>query len=88
MMRQLTSSAGVIPNTTSLVGINASKPALAPFAKAATSSWFVPTAPNWVNVENAQILQNMLAEIMTGRRSVKSAADRASAQITQILNAR
>ena len=88
MMRQLTSSAGVIPNTPSLVGINASKPALAPFAKAATSSWFVPTAPNWVNVENAQVLQNMLAEIFTGRRTIKSAADRASAQITQILNSR
>ena len=88
MMRQLTSAAGVIPNTTSLVGINASKPALAPFARAATSSWFVPTAPNWVNVENAQVLQNMLAEIFTGRRTIKSAADRASAQITQILNSR
>ena len=87
-MRALTSSAGVIPNTTSLVGINASKPALAPFARAATSSWFVPTAPNWVNVENAQVLQNMLAEIFTGRRTIKSAADRASAQITQILNSR
>ena len=88
MMRQLTSSAGVIPNTTSLVAINASKPALAPFAKAATSSWFVPTAPNWVNVENAQVLQNMLAEIFTGRRTIKSAAERASAQVTQILNSR
>ncbi len=88
MMRQLTSAAGVIPNTTSLVGINASKPTLAPFARAATSSWFVPTAPNWVNVENAQVLQNMLAEIFTGRRTIKSAADRASSQITQILNSR
>jgi N,N'-diacetylchitobiose transport system substrate-binding protein len=87
-MRQLTSSAGVIPNTTSLVNINASKPTLAPFARAATSSWFVPTAPNWVNVENAQTLQNMLAEIFTGRRTVRAAATRASAQITQILNAR
>jgi len=88
MMRQLTSAAGVIPNTTSLVGINASKPTLAPFARAATSSWFVPTAPNWVNVENAQVLQNMLAEIFTGRRTIKSAADRASARVTQILNSR
>ena len=87
-MRQLTSAAGVIPNTTSLVNINASKPTLAPFARAATSSWFVPTAPNWVNVENAQTLQNMLAEIFTGRRTVRAAATRASAQITQILNAR
>jgi hypothetical protein len=41
-----------------------------------------------VNVENAQTLQNMLAEIFTGRRTVRAAATRASAQITQILNAR
>jgi len=87
-MRQLTSSAGVIPNTTSLAGVNASKPELAPFAQAAKSSWFVPTAPNWVNVENAQVLQNMLAAILTGRQSVDSAAKSASRRITQILNAR
>ena len=37
-MRTLTSSAGVIPNTTSLAGVNAGKPALAPFAQAAKSS--------------------------------------------------
>lgn len=87
-MRQLTTAAGVIPNTTTLAGVNASKPTLAPFAKAATASWFVPTAPNWVNVENAQTLQNMLADIFTGRRTIQSAANRASTQITQILNAR
>lgn len=87
-MRQLTSAAGVIPNTTSLAGVNASKPQLAPFAQAAKSSWFVPTAPNWANVENAQVLQNMLASILTGRSTVEAAARRASTQITQILNAR
>jgi N,N'-diacetylchitobiose transport system substrate-binding protein len=78
----------VIPNTTSLANVNAGKPELAPFAQAAKASWFVPTAPNWVNVENAQVLQNMLASIATGRSSVQSAANRASKQITQILNAR
>jgi N,N'-diacetylchitobiose transport system substrate-binding protein len=87
-MRTLTSAAGVIPNTTSLAGVNASKPQLAPFAQAAKASWFVPTAPNWANVENAQVLQNMLASILTGRSTVEAAARRASTQITQILNAR
>ena len=87
-MRNLTSSAGVIPNTTSLASVNASKPQLAPFAQAAKSSWFVPTAPNWANVENAQVLQNMLARILTGRATVESAARQASRQITSILNAR
>ena len=85
-MRQLTADTGVIPNTTSLVNVNAGKPNLAPFAQAAKSSWFVPTAPNWVNVENAQVLQNMLARIATGRQSVEAAARAASRQITQILN--
>lgn len=87
-MRSLASGAGVIPNTTSLVGLHASKPQLAPFAQAARSSWFVPTAPNWANVESSQVLQNMLARIATGRASVPAAARSASRQITQILNAR
>jgi N,N'-diacetylchitobiose transport system substrate-binding protein len=86
-MRSLTTGAGVIPNTTSLVRLHAKKPQLAPFAEAAKSSWFVPTAPNWANVENAQILQNMLARIATGRSSVSAAAKAASRQITQTLNA-
>jgi N,N'-diacetylchitobiose transport system substrate-binding protein len=78
--------AGVIPNTTSLAKINAAKPTLAPFARAASYSWFVPAAKNWVNVESANVLQNMLVSIFTGRSTIKAAADRASNQITQILN--
>jgi N,N'-diacetylchitobiose transport system substrate-binding protein len=85
-MRSLTNGAGVIPNTTSLVNLHASKPTTAPFANAAKSSWFVPTAPNWANVESAQVLQNMLARIATGRATVEAAARQASRQITQILN--
>lgn len=87
-MRSLTSGAGVIPNTTSLVRLHANKPQLAPFAEAAKSSWFVPTAPNWANVESAQVLQNMLARILTNRATVPAAARAASRQITQILNTR
>jgi len=65
---------------------NASNPKLAPFARAAKSSWFVPTSPNWANVENANVLQDMLVKIFTGRASVKAAANTASSQITRILN--
>jgi N,N'-diacetylchitobiose transport system substrate-binding protein len=78
--------AGNIANTTKLLAFNASNPQLAPFAKAAKYSWFVPTSPNWTNVENANVLQNMLVKIFTGRASVKAAATSASAQITRILN--
>jgi N,N'-diacetylchitobiose transport system substrate-binding protein len=85
--RKLAKVGKVIPNTTKLANINRNNPQLAPFAKAAKYSWFVPTSPNWVNVENANTLQNMLVSIFTGRSSVEKAAKRASSQITQILNA-
>jgi N,N'-diacetylchitobiose transport system substrate-binding protein len=78
--------AGNIANTTKLLSYNASNPKLAPFARAAKYSWFVPTSPNWANVENANVLQNMLVKIATGRASVKAAATSASNQITRILN--
>jgi N,N'-diacetylchitobiose transport system substrate-binding protein len=77
--------AGNIANTTKLLAYNASNPKLAPFARAAKYSWFVPTSPNWANVENANVLQNMLVKIATGH-SVKAAATSASNTITRILN--
>jgi N,N'-diacetylchitobiose transport system substrate-binding protein len=86
-MRQLATIGKQIPNTTTLASINAKNPQLAPFAQASKSSWFVPTAPNWVKVENARVLQTMLQSIFTGRSSVAKAAKRASDQITRILNA-
>jgi N,N'-diacetylchitobiose transport system substrate-binding protein len=77
---------GQIANTTKLLSLSASNPQKAPFARAAKFSWFVPTSPNWVNVENANVLQNMLVKIATGRGSVQAAAKSASSQITRILN--
>jgi N,N'-diacetylchitobiose transport system substrate-binding protein len=72
---------GNIPNTTTL--FKASKIN----EKAAARSWFVPTAKNWVNVENQNILRNMLAEILTNRLTVKQAATAASDDVASILNA-
>ena len=80
--------AGNIANTTTLVNVNKNNPQLAPFAKAAKYSWFVPTAPNWVNVENANVLKNMCTAILTNRTSVAKAAGNASSQITKMLNAK
>ena len=87
-MRQLATVGKVIPNTTTLANIHSRNPQLAPFAAASKSSYFVPTAPNWVQVENARVLQTMLQSIFTGRSSVEAAANRASGQITTILNRR
>ena len=71
---------GNIPNTTSLLGSSVSE-------KAALQSWFVPTAKNWVNVETGNILRNMLAQILTGKLTIKQAAQSASDNITSVLNA-
>jgi N,N'-diacetylchitobiose transport system substrate-binding protein len=78
--------AGNIPNATNLVGFTANNPKVAPFAKAAKSGWFVPTSPNWTNVESGNVLQQMCSDIFTGRKSVKAAATSASNTITRILN--
>jgi N,N'-diacetylchitobiose transport system substrate-binding protein len=84
----LIAKAGNVPNTTKLLGVNAKIPALAPFARAANYSWFVPIAANWVNVENANILKTMCTNILTNRKSVAKATADASASITKILNAK
>ena len=72
---------GNIPNTTTLVNLSKVN------EKAASRSWFVPTAKNWVNVENGNILRNMLAQILTGKLTVKQAASSANDNIESVLNA-
>jgi len=71
---------GNIPNSTTLT--NPSKIN----EKAATRSWFVPTAKNWVDVENGNILRNMLSQILTGKLTVRQAASSAGDNIESILN--
>jgi N,N'-diacetylchitobiose transport system substrate-binding protein len=87
-MTRMATAGGVIPNTTSLARINAAKPTLAPFAEAAKDSWFVPSTPNWANVESANVLQSMLSGILRNPSKTKELATAASARITEILNAR
>jgi N,N'-diacetylchitobiose transport system substrate-binding protein len=72
---------GNIPNTTSLLGSSVNE-------RAARRSWFVPTAKNWVNVENGNILRTMLSRILTNKMTVKEAAEVASDNITFTLNQR
>jgi N,N'-diacetylchitobiose transport system substrate-binding protein len=70
---------GNIPNTTTLLGNTVNE-------RAARRNWFVPTAKNWVNVENGNILRTMLARILTGKSTIKQAAEVASDNITFTLN--
>jgi N,N'-diacetylchitobiose transport system substrate-binding protein len=85
---RIIAKAGNIANTTKLADVNKSNPQLAPFAKAAKYSWFIPTSPNWVNVESSKVLKNMCTAILTNRKSVKAATQSASATVTKILNAK
>ena len=70
---------GNIPNTTSLLGNSV-------FERAARRSWFVPTAKNWVNVENGNVLRTMLARILTGKASIAAATAFADSNIELTLN--
>jgi N,N'-diacetylchitobiose transport system substrate-binding protein len=70
---------GNIPNATNLLGNSVNE-------RAASRSWFVPTAKHWVDVENGNILKTMLASILTGHLTVKQAATVASDNIASVLN--
>ena len=70
---------GNIPNATNLLGNSVNE-------RAAARSWFVPTAKHWVDVENGNILRNMLAQILTGKLTIKQAAASASDNIASVLN--
>jgi len=83
-MTALVNDAKVIPNTTSLLTL----PSIADsaFTKAANNSWFVPTAKNWADVESQNVLQTMLSDMLSGKKSVADAAKAADTQINSILN--
>src|SRR6266849_2999898 len=81
---QMVTVGGVIPNTTSLVNLSTGLPAI--FAAAAKNSRFTPNSPNWANVESANVLQDMLVSIFTGKSSIPTATSAASDKITTILN--
>ena len=70
---------GNVPNATNLLDNSIND-------QAAKTSWFVPTAKYWVNVENGNILRVMLSQILTGKSTVKQAAQNADSNIEYTLN--
>ncbi|ELP66669.1 extracellular solute-binding protein [Streptomyces turgidiscabies] len=77
---------GNLPNNKTDLATLKSDPATAVPATAAESNWFVPMAPGWGQVEKAQILQTMLQNIGTGKKSVEDAAKEADAAIDKVIN--
>ncbi len=85
---QMATVGQVIPNTTTLLNVNAGDPLIGTFASAAKNSRFVPNSPNWANVESSNVIPDMLVSIFTGKASVADASKSASDKITQILNSK
>ncbi|GAA2288078.1 sugar ABC transporter substrate-binding protein [Streptomyces hawaiiensis] len=77
---------GNLPNNKTDLATLKNDPKTAVPATAAESSWFVPMAPGWGQVEKAQVLQTMLQNIGTGKKSVEAAAKEADAAIDKVIN--
>ncbi|HEU4423161.1 MAG TPA: extracellular solute-binding protein [Pilimelia sp.] len=77
---------GAIPNATALLDKAAQVKGNEATAIAAKNSYFTPNAPKWADVEKATVLQQMLVDIVTGRKSVADATKAADEQINTILN--
>ncbi|MGW5660367.1 extracellular solute-binding protein [Streptomyces sp. NPDC003758] len=77
---------GNLPNDKTDLATLKNDPATAVPATAAESNWFVPMAPGWGQVEKAQVLQTMLQDIGTGKKSVEAAAKDADAAIDKVIN--
>jgi len=78
---------GALPNATALLDRAAAVPGNEATAAAAKNSWFVPMAPKWADVESGNVLQQMLRDITTGKKTVADATTWADGEITRILNA-
>src|SRR6266536_31803 len=83
-MTDMATVGGVIPNTTSLLGLGTGLNTV--FFSAAKNSRFVPNSQNWASVESANVLPDMLVKIFTRQQSVADATSAASTRITTILN--
>ncbi|MEU4423426.1 extracellular solute-binding protein [Actinoplanes sp. NPDC024001] len=78
--------ANALPNSTALLDKAAENPAIAPAALAAKASWFPPNAEKWADVEKGNVLQTMLTDILTGKKSVADGAKWADEQMNSTLN--
>lgn len=76
---------GLIPARKSLLGEVSGDPGAVAQAEAAANSRFVPSSPNWAEVEGQDILQDMGTAIASGE-DVQDTATEAGDRIVEILN--
>ncbi|QHC21221.1 extracellular solute-binding protein [Streptomyces sp. GS7] len=79
-------AADTLPNNTAQLREVAAGGIDGPAAQAAGRGWMTPLAPGWGAVEKSQVLQEMLQDIATGKRSVADAAQAADRRIDAVIN--
>jgi N,N'-diacetylchitobiose transport system substrate-binding protein len=84
--QELLVAKGALPNTTSLLDKAAAHNGNEATAVAAKVSWFTPTAEKWADVEKGNVMQQMLVDIATGKKSIADATKAADDEITKTLN--
>ncbi len=77
---------GVIPNSTTLLGLQTQNPPLNTAAQAAKTSWFTPNTPKEATLENNNVYENLLGAIFSGQQSASAAAAAADSTIDSTLN--
>ena len=77
---------GVLPNATTLLDKAATVKGLEAASVAAKNSWFVPNDDKWADVEKGNLLQQMLVDVVTGKKTVAEATKTADEQIAKTLN--
>ncbi|HXZ99766.1 MAG TPA: extracellular solute-binding protein [Candidatus Binatia bacterium] len=83
---QMATVGGVIPNSTTLLGLQAENPPLNTAAQAAQTSWFTPNTPQEATLENNNVYENLLGAIFSGQQSASAAASTADSTIASTLN--
>ncbi|GAA2256410.1 sugar ABC transporter substrate-binding protein [Kitasatospora cystarginea] len=78
--------AGNLPNNKTQLAPLKTDPKVGPSAQSAENNWFVPTAPGWLQVEKANILQNALQDIAQGKKTVEAAVKDMDGQIDAVIN--
>jgi N,N'-diacetylchitobiose transport system substrate-binding protein len=78
--------ANALPNSTAMLDkVATDNPSLTAAAQAAKTSWFPPNSGKWADVEKANVLPQMLSDILTGKKSVADATKWADQQIDTTL---
>ncbi len=80
-------AAKALPNSTALLDKAAADESMAAAANAAKNSWFPPNSDKWADVEKQTVMQTMLRDILTGKKTTQEAAAWGDQQINTILNA-